>query len=141
MKRGRKSKPEVSPKIAAIRRLSDDGASSNAAIRKRIALIAAERKLPAAETKKVMGRLLTYDIELFVEKHHISVDWLIAGDLKGLLRTVRGCPSRPPQEASTAVPFAYTSEEFVEAMKQLDPKDRQFIIGYMQTLIDGGGAA
>src|SRR5437899_4097259 len=70
MKRGRKPKTELSPEIAAISRLSEDGASSNAAIRKRIALIAAERKLPAAETKKVMGRLLTYDIKLFTEKHH-----------------------------------------------------------------------
>jgi hypothetical protein len=69
--------------------LSDDGASSKAAIRKRIALIAAERKLPAAETKKVMGRLLTYDIKLFVEKHHISVDWLLYGDLKGRFRMAR----------------------------------------------------
>jgi hypothetical protein len=45
-----------------------------------------------------MGRLLTYDIKLFTEKHHVSVDWLICGDLKGLLRTVQGCPSRPRQD-------------------------------------------
>jgi hypothetical protein len=35
MKRGRKTKPEVSPELAAIERLVDDGASSNATIRKR----------------------------------------------------------------------------------------------------------
>jgi hypothetical protein len=45
MKRGSKPKPEVSPEIAAISRLTNDGASSNAAIRKRIAFIAADRKL------------------------------------------------------------------------------------------------
>jgi hypothetical protein len=36
MKRGRKPKSEVSPKIAAIRRLSHDGASSKAATRRLI---------------------------------------------------------------------------------------------------------
>ena len=39
MKRGRKPKPEVSPEIAAYQRLTDDGASSNATIRKRIAVV------------------------------------------------------------------------------------------------------
>jgi hypothetical protein len=43
MKRGNKTKPEVSPAVAAISRLTKDGASSNATIRKRIAFVAAER--------------------------------------------------------------------------------------------------
>jgi hypothetical protein len=34
-----------------------------------------------------------------------------------------------------------SSQEFVEAMESLDEKNRQFIISYMQLLIDGGGAA
>jgi hypothetical protein len=54
MKRGRKPKPELSPELAAISRLSKDGASSNAAIRKRIALIAAERNLDPSETRALM---------------------------------------------------------------------------------------
>jgi hypothetical protein len=54
MKRGRKPKPEVSPEIAAIERLVDDGASSIATIRKRIALIPAERKLDPLETMAMM---------------------------------------------------------------------------------------
>jgi hypothetical protein len=97
MKRGRKPKPEVSPEIAACQRLTDDGSCSNAAIRKRIALIAAERKLDASETKALMkGRwLTTFHLCQFAKKHHLSVSWLIHGDLKGLLDTVRGCPSRP----------------------------------------------
>ena len=60
MKRGRKSKPEVSPELTACQRLTDDGASSNATIRKRIALIAAERNLDPSETKVLLkGRWLT----------------------------------------------------------------------------------
>jgi len=97
MKRGRKPKPELSPEIAAIDRLTKDGNCSNAAVRKRIALIAAERKLEPSETEALMkGRWLrTFDLCQFAKKHHLSVDWLIFGDLKGLLRTVRGCPTRP----------------------------------------------
>jgi hypothetical protein len=97
MKCTRKPKPEVSPEIAAIERLTEDGSCSNAAIRKRIALIAAERKLDPSETKALMkGRWLSiYHLCQFAKKHHLSVDWLIFGDLKGLLETVRGCPSRP----------------------------------------------
>jgi hypothetical protein len=97
MKRGCKPKPEVSPEIAAMERLVDDGSCSNAAIRKRIALIAAERKLDPSETMAMMkGRWLrTFDLCQFAKKYHLGADWLIFGDLKGLLRTVRGCPTRP----------------------------------------------
>jgi hypothetical protein len=99
MKRGdRKPKPEVSPEIAACQRLTKEGASSNATIRRRIALIAAERKLDPSETTAVMkGRLTLYHIGQFAKKHHVSVDWLIAGDLKGRLRMARNeiAPKQP----------------------------------------------
>jgi hypothetical protein len=144
MKRGRKPKPEVSAKIAAIRRLSKDGASSNAATRRRIALITAERNLHPSETRALIkGRCLTLrHLGQFAEKHRVNLDWLTGGDLKGLLDTVRGCPSRPRQaEAPYGGGRPYTSEEFVEAIKQLDPKARKFITGYMRQLLDGGDAA
>jgi hypothetical protein len=67
------------------------------AIRNRIALIAAERRLPESEIKKVMGRLSTRDVLSFARKHRVNMDWLVCGDLKGLLETVRGCPSRPQE--------------------------------------------
>jgi hypothetical protein len=65
------------------------------AIRARIRLIAAERRLSESEIKKVMGRLSTRDILSFAWKHRVNMDWLVCGDLKGLLETARGCPSRP----------------------------------------------
>ena len=97
MKRGRKPNPEVSPEIAAIDRLTKDGSCSNAAIRKRIALIATERKLEPSETEALMkGRWLrTFDLCQFAKKRHLSVDWLIFGNLKGLLETVRAVPPGP----------------------------------------------
>ena len=63
-------------------------------IRDRVRLIAAERNIPASEIKWI-GRLKTYDGVRFAEKYDVSLDWLLCGDLKGLLRTVRGCPTRP----------------------------------------------
>jgi hypothetical protein len=80
----RKPKPELSPEIAALDRLTKDGASDNAAIRRRIALIAAERPLAPSETNALMRgrRISLFLLGQFAKKHHLSVDWLIGGDLK-----------------------------------------------------------
>jgi hypothetical protein len=105
MKRGHKPKFEVSPKIAAIHRLTDDGASSNATIRKRIALIAAERNLDPSETQALMkGRWLKlYHLGQFAEKHHLRLDWLISGNLKahprGPVGTLHEAPTPNGQKA------------------------------------------
>ena len=74
----------MNPKALAERRAYND------AIRARIRLIAEERGLPAAEVKKALG-LRTYRLVSFAGQFGISLDWLILGDLKGLLRTVRRC--------------------------------------------------
>ena len=134
MKRTPKPKPELSPELAACNRLTKDGASSKEAIRRRIALIVAERKLDVSETKAVMnGRLTLFALGEFAEKHDLRVDWIISGDLKAHPRR------------TTAATFGggrpYTSAEFAEAIERLDPKAREFITSYMQLLIDGGGAA
>ncbi len=87
MKRGRKAKP--APVTAPYQRELGGAASSKDAIRTRIRLIAAERALPESEIKKVIGRLWTRDVISFITLHDISADWLLCGDLKGLLRMVR----------------------------------------------------
>jgi len=94
MKRGRKPKPELSPKIAAIHRLTADGASSNATIRKRMPLIAAERNLDPSKTKALMkGRWLRLrHLCQFAEKHNLSPHWLVSGDLRS---HPRGTAPRP----------------------------------------------
>src|ERR1700730_8631076 len=92
MKRGRKAKPV--PVIVPYQRDLRSAASSKDAIRTRVMLIANERGLPESETKWA-GRLGTLDAMRFVKKHRVNMDWLLLGDLKGLLETVRGCPSRP----------------------------------------------
>jgi hypothetical protein len=95
MKRRRQAKP--APVTAPYQRELGDAASSKDAIRTRIRLIAAERALPESEIKKVIGRLWTGDVISFAKKHRVNMDWLLCGDLKGLLDTMRRCPSRPHQ--------------------------------------------
>jgi len=51
-------------------------------------LIAANYGVLASEVAKVRGRLKHYDVLCFAQKYRISLDWLICGDLKGLVRTI-----------------------------------------------------
>ena len=83
-----------------------------------------------------MGRLLTYDIKLFTEKHHVSVDWLICGDLKGLLRTVQGCPSRPRQDI---VREETTRQEFRRLLLQLKPDQLPALVEILRRQFDNDG--
>jgi hypothetical protein len=65
-------------------RLRKAGASGNVAIRQRIALVAAERKLDPSETKALMTgrRIPMQPLSQFLKKHNLSYDWVLAGDLK-----------------------------------------------------------
>ena len=68
-------------------RLLRDGARSNAAMRRRLLALAAERNLPPAEYAKLMHkRIMDRSIHDFCSKHNVSLDWLMYGDLKGLQR-------------------------------------------------------
>jgi hypothetical protein len=89
MKRRRVAKPELSPDVAAIDRLRKAGASGNAAIGQRIALVAAERNLNPSEMKALLtgSRIPMQPFSQFCKKHNLSYDWVLAGDLKGLKRT------------------------------------------------------
>ena len=57
-------------------------------MRVRISMIARERGLPDTEIARAMN-CGTGAVVTFAEKYDISLDWLVRGDLKGLLRTVR----------------------------------------------------
>lgn len=57
-------------------------------MRRRIDMIAVDYDVPQAEVAKVRGRLKHYDVLCFAEKYRVSLDWLICGDLKGLVRTI-----------------------------------------------------
>src|SRR5258706_11787226 len=71
-------------------RLERDGAHSSDALRRRVRAIAQERNLPPADIAKLMyKRINTRDVMLFCEKHKVSCDWLLCGDLQGLRRMTR----------------------------------------------------
>jgi hypothetical protein len=74
-------------RVAAFDRLERDGAHSTAAMQRRVRALAAERDIPPADYAKLMyKRVGTPAFLAFCEKHNVSVDWLLCGDLKGLQR-------------------------------------------------------
>jgi hypothetical protein len=93
-------------------RLTEDGASTNAAMRRRIQVIAHERRLQPSEVAKALT-CRTFEVLKFAERHRISVDWLIHGDLKGLLRTAQA-RERPPVDEERGL--------IEKLLKQLDPR-------------------
>ena len=58
------------------------------ATRIRVSMIARERGLSDAEIGPAMN-CGTSAVVAFAAKHDVSLDWLVCGDLKGLLQTVR----------------------------------------------------
>jgi hypothetical protein len=78
------------PRRRAAERLGRDGAHSIAAVQRRVRAIAQERNLPPADIAKMMHkRIITKHALAFCEKHKISLDWLLCGDLAGLQRMTR----------------------------------------------------
>jgi hypothetical protein len=57
-------------------------------MRARIRLVAHERNIPKEDVKAAMG-LKHFPLLVFMRKHRLSIDWVVFGDLKGLLRQVR----------------------------------------------------
>ena len=79
---------KIKEKASAYRRDVMEGRSSKRAIRIRIKMIANERGLSDAEVSRAMNCGTSAVVE-FADKYNLSLDWLLLGDLKGLLRTVR----------------------------------------------------
>jgi hypothetical protein len=76
--------------VKARARLVRDGCCTDAAMRRRLSALAAERNLPPAEYAKLLHkRVMTKSILDFCEKPNVSIDWLMYGDLKGLKRTAQ----------------------------------------------------
>jgi hypothetical protein len=82
----------------AIDRLQRDGCCSIDAVRRRVQAIAAERNIPPAEYAKLTHkRVSTRAAVAFCDKHKISLDWLLYGDLKGLQRMTQEAKAEPPE--------------------------------------------
>jgi hypothetical protein len=88
-------------RIAASDRLTRDGATSTAALQRRVMVLAHERNLAPADYFRLMYRRInTSDMLAFCEKHEVNLDWLMFGDLKGLRQMTQerraGKPAFPP---------------------------------------------
>lgn len=117
----------------AIDRLRRDGCCSMDAVRRRVRALAEERNIPPADYPKLMHkRIMTAHALAFCEKHKVSLDWLLYGDLKGLQRmTQRARVERP--EISEA-----ERKELVSLYCALSPCHQAAALGCLRELMTRG---
>jgi hypothetical protein len=79
-------------RVLYFRRKAAAEQAPKANIETRLALIAAERGISEKQLEEFRSRRANskkFDYFAFADKHHVSLDWLLDGDLKGLLETER----------------------------------------------------
>jgi len=114
----------------AFDRLRRDGAHSLDVIRRRVRAIAEERNLAPADIAKLMyKRISTTHAMTFCEKHKISMDWLLCGDLHSLHRMTKEANEPPLDDA----PY----RDLLAALGKLDRVGRKAVVNYLQTQVDG----
>lgn len=117
------------PRRRAAERLNRDGAHSIAAVQRRVRAIAQERNLPPADIAKMMHkRIITKHAQAFCEKHKISLDWLLCGDLAGLQRMTRERKLR-----NQAVP---TVDRIMQKYRSLSPAFQSIIEETVDILLE-----
>ena len=109
-------------------RLRRDGCQSMDAVRRRVRAVAEERQLQPAEYAKLMHkRISTAAAVDFCDKHKISMDWLLCGDLKGLQRMTRDARAEPAARLPT--------KDFVALYSLLSIEQKQMITAFLKELI------
>jgi hypothetical protein len=104
-------------------RLRRAGAESTPAMQRRVQALAVERSIPPPGYAKLMyKRVSTKAVIDFCEKHDVSTDWLLYGDLAGLKRMTR--PPRRPAVPSTmalkAKIMSLAPDHYEVVMKEID---------------------
>ncbi len=142
MKRVRKPETELDPALAALARLNKAGASGNAAIRQRIALIAAERNLNPSETKPLMTgrRIPGHLLSQFIKKHNLSYDWVLAGDLQSLKRTAEWKTQELLSVATTREIQLAQWKEYTRLYGKLGNAAVPIALAFLRNLSTRGGA-
>ena len=119
------------PRRKALQRLERDGATSRPAMQRRIQVIAAERSIPPADFHKLMyKRVNTRDVMAFCEKHKVSFDWLLCGDLKGLARMERERKQAAAAASHSDGPRGY----FLKIFCGLDEKQQSVALAVIHKL-------
>jgi hypothetical protein len=115
------------PRRKALQRLESDGATSAAAVQRRVRALAEERKIPPADFSKLMHKRISVDaIGVFCEKHKISYDWLLCGDLKGLQRMTF---------AQREIPVDRSPRRLSEKLLSLLPDQQQMVVDEIDRLL------
>jgi hypothetical protein len=126
----------------ARQRLVKDGCQTNAAMRRRVLLLAAERNLPPAEYAKLMHkRVLTGPLLAFCKKHNVSIDWLMCGDLKGLQRTAKWKSQELFSVATTRETALAQLHEYNRLYRELGNAAVPIALAFLRNLSTKGGAA
>ena len=114
-------------------RLERDGAHSMDAVRRRVRAIAQERNLQPAEIAKLMHkRVSTTHVVAFCDKHKISMDWLLCGDLQGLHRMTKEAKAEPAEMTEAQ------RKEVTQLFLALSPRMQTVALGGMRELMTRG---
>jgi hypothetical protein len=113
-------------------RLDRDGRRSTDAVQRRVRALATERNLAPADYAKLLHKRISMSGAVdFWEKHKVSLDWLLSGDLQGLQRMTQEAKAAPPVEKSDAY------RDLLEAFGKLDSAGRRAIVSYLKTQTNG----
>ena len=116
-------------------RLLRDGCRTDAAMKRRVLALAAERNLPPADYAKLMHkRVMDRSIHEFCSKHDVSLDWLMYGDLKGLQRMKQWA-----DEKNRATTVQEQRCEIIQLMLALPPATQRLAFKLIREL--GGSAS
>ncbi len=117
-------------------RLRRDGCNTDAAMKRRVLALAAERNLPPADYAKLMHkRVLDRSIHEFCDKHDVSLDWLMYGDLKGLQRMKQWA-----EEKNRAPTVQQERCEIIQLMLALPPETQRLAFKLIRELGDNANA-
>ena len=101
-------------------------------MQRRIQALAAERSIPPADFATLLHKRVGMNaVAAFCEKHKVSMDWLLSGDLQGLRRMTR-------DEIALRSRSVLTPDEVRRAYESLGEKDRAFISQYLSLLAKKG---
>lgn len=105
-------------------------------------MIATERKLDPSETKAIMtGRLSTYQIGQFCEKHQLSHEWLLGGSLQGLKRMAESNGHELLSVATTREMQLAQWQEYTRLYGRLGNDAVPIALAFLRNLSNKGGAA
>jgi hypothetical protein len=128
--------------VRARQRLVKDGCQTDAAMRRRLLALAAERSIPPAEYAKLMHkRVLTGPLLAFCKKHNVSVDWLMCGDLKGLQRTAKWKSQELFSVATTRETALAQLQEYNRLYRELSNAAVPIALAFLRNLTTRGSAA